>query len=406
MIDLDRARQRAKDLLAEARRGSAPALARLPRTRPGGNMRLADAQYAVARELRYSSWASLVRATERFDPVQPADVPWERIKRVSVVCFRDDGPLVLFRRDTRWVLPSGRRLTGEDVWDDSVLRIPLECMGFRRQGTHVLALDPGRRHCVFWLHGSRYSGARSHRADVEWWTGSVDEAVALLDDQGDQALSRLVRMAGMARDDLTYAQHVGDLRRTLVGTYLRSPTLPGGSGFGGSDEDWSAARGVLADALDVRRRRITFLDLCCANGYLAACMAGWGSERGLLVEPYGVDIAPELVDRAADIYPAWAGRFFAGDVLTWRHPDGQRFDLVHSLLDVTPDDRHAELIDHLLARVIAPGGRLLLSRYGNVQPAQSAEAIVTGLGYRVAGRTRPPRRPNRPAEHPSVWLER
>jgi ankyrin repeat protein/ribosomal protein S18 acetylase RimI-like enzyme len=73
-IDLERARREAKRLLADARRGDAAALARLAGARggaggsrpaePGGTLKLADAQLAIARELGEASWPRLVRRAE------------------------------------------------------------------------------------------------------------------------------------------------------------------------------------------------------------------------------------------------------------------------------------------------------------------------------------------------------
>jgi SAM-dependent methyltransferase len=134
-------------------------------------------------------------------------------------------------------------------------------------------------------------------------------------------------------------------------------------------------------------------------------MVGWGAERGVTVDPYGVDIAPELVERARTDHPTLASHFWVGDALTWVHPDGERFDLVHLLLDVVAPDRHRELIRHQLDRVVVPGGRLLLSEYGDPPSTRSAEAQVARAGYTVAGRTRQPTRGGRERGFPSVWIE-
>ena len=62
-IDLGRARREAKALLAAARAGEPDALARIQAV--GGELRLSDAQLAVARELGEPSWPALVRQSER-----------------------------------------------------------------------------------------------------------------------------------------------------------------------------------------------------------------------------------------------------------------------------------------------------------------------------------------------------
>ena len=57
--DLEQLKRQAKDLLADARQGNPPALARLD-----GNIsaRLADAQFVIAREHGFASWARIRRA--------------------------------------------------------------------------------------------------------------------------------------------------------------------------------------------------------------------------------------------------------------------------------------------------------------------------------------------------------
>lgn len=404
MIDLDQARTRAKEHLARLR---------LTDERDQGP-RLADAQHHIAGELGYRSWPDLVRDNERFDLCGPDEVPLSRVRRVSVVCFIEDAVaeggavVVLHRHDGRWTVPTGDLERGEDAWDDAVLRIPLHSMGFRRQGTHPFALDKGRRHVVFWVTGGRYTGTRLHHADPQWWTGPPAEASELLAAQGDGALARLLQAADADRNTMTYERDQADLHRTLVGAYLRADTPQGGSGFGGSEQEWRQARGVLADALEglgTDRDVVHVLDHCCANGHLAVSLARWGAERGIAVEPYGVDVAVELVERARGDHPQLADRFHVGDALTWRDPDGRRFDLVHMLYDVVPSDRWAQLTTHLLEEVVAPGGRLLVSHYGELPDSMTPESIVARLGHRVAGRTRVPVRLDRPRGFPSVWID-
>lgn len=197
---------------------------------------------------------------------------------------------------------------------------------------------------------------------------------------------------------------MADLRRTLVGAYLRADTLAGGSGFGGSQREWESVRGVLADAIDTSRTKSSFLDLGCANGHLVQSMINWGADRGVEVSVHGVDVAPELIERAQALHPDRADRFWVGDACRWEHPDGTRFDLVHLLLDVIPVERHRRVIHHLLTRVVAADGRLLLSQYGQVRPSMSTRAQVERLGLSVAGGTRAPQRPGR-QEFGSVWID-
>ncbi len=411
-INLPQARRRAKELLAQVLTGDASATARLHR--PHTPARLSDAQYAVARELGFADWAALVREREEFAPADLDDVDQAMIKEVTVVCLPRPGFATLFHDHVdqdRLRCPHDQLLAGEDAWDDAVLRIPLSRMGFRRQGTHLLAIDERRHHAVFWVDGGPYTGTRPHPENVTIWTGPVAEAAGRLRSQGDSALARLVERAEADRAAMTYARHKRDLQRTLTGPYLRSTTLPGGSGFGGSEEDWRDARQCLTFALDGLAESlgrpghpVSFCDLGCANGHLPASFVGWGVDRGVTVEPYGVDLAPELIERARQVYPHWAERFWVGDALTWRAPESQRFDLVHLLLDVISDDLHGSLLENVRALVTA-GGRLLVSSYA-ISVDRGAEALVTAQGYQVDGRTPTRRRRSngKPYGQPSVWL--
>jgi SAM-dependent methyltransferase len=338
-------------------------------------------------------------------------VEWGRIRQVTIVCFLEDPDtpdgalLVLGQRGGRWMVPSGAREPREDVWDDTVLRVPLETIGFRRQETHPFALSQGTGHIAFWVTGGSYAGTRPHADDVPWWTGSAADGASLLRSQGEEQLASLVAAADASRRTMSYEQRAADVHRTLVGSYLAAGTGPGGSGFGGSEQEWREARGVLLDAVDSSRSSLRFLDHACANGHLAVSMARWAAEVGVELDPYGVDIAPELVARAGQDHPDLADHFFVGDALTWVHPAGQRFDLVHVLLDVVTPDLHHALIQHQLDHVVAPGGRLVLSEYGEPPMGRSAEAQVTRAGFTVAGRTRQPTRAGRARGFPSVWVE-
>jgi SAM-dependent methyltransferase len=148
----------------------------------------------------------------------------------------------------------------------------------------------------------------------------------------------------------------------------------------------------------------TFLDIGCANGLLMESVVAWCAEKGVAVEPYGIDVSEPLVQRARERLPRWADRIWVGDALDWAHPEGLRFDVVHVLLDAVRDARWRDLIDHLLSRVVAPGGRLLVSQYDQVDPDQHAAAVLTRLGHRVEGETRAPQVPGRPPGSPSAWI--
>lgn len=89
----------------------------------------------------------------------------------------------------------------------------------------------------------------------------------------------------------------------------------------------------------------------------------WAAERGHLIEPYGIDLAPGLVDLARRRLPHWADRIELGNAIDWRPLDGRRFTFVHALLDLVPVRRRPDLIRHALGNLTELGGRLLISHY-------------------------------------------
>jgi len=211
--------------------------------------------------------------------------------------------------------------------------------------------------------------------------------------------SSRIRAARRLDEQAFYA----DNRRTLETAYLRGTTPQQGSGFGGDELDWEQARrhiteGIAGDG--------TFLDVGCANGLLMESVAAWCAERGLAVEPHGVDISPALAELARRRLPQWADRIWVGNAVDWRPPAGQRFDYVHILLDSVPRAHRADLIRHHLAHIVRPGtGRLLVSDYAADLAAgqPSAAETIRSLGFRCAGQTSGGDRPGRSAI-PTAWI--
>jgi len=73
--------------------------------------------------------------------------------------------------------------------------------------------------------------------------------------------------------------------RTSQATILREQT-----GYTGDEAEWRHARSLVADALP---RSDRFLDVGCAGGLLMESVQTWCAERGVSIEPYGREIAPE-----------------------------------------------------------------------------------------------------------------
>jgi 2-polyprenyl-3-methyl-5-hydroxy-6-metoxy-1,4-benzoquinol methylase len=213
----------------------------------------------------------------------------------------------------------------------------------------------------------------------------------------------VVEAADRARRSLNDEAFFRDSQVLLEASYLRDGTPRGGSGFGGTADDWRAERGHLCQAVD---RDGSFLDVGCANGHLLESMVVWCAERGVRLEPFGVDLSPGLVAEARRRLPRWADRFWVGNALDWTAPGGRRFDVVHTLLDLVPAARMGQMVRHQLEHLVAPGGWLLVSSYVPFRDrSRHADQLLRRLGFRVDGVTRPAHRPGR-AVPPSAWIRR
>ncbi len=326
--------------------------------------------------------------------------PADQVRRITFVPFLADGRCVLVEEPDGPALPAGEVRDGEDYLLDTVLRVPLETAGFRRQRFHPFGLDGD--HLYAWIEGGPYTGGRPHRS-AALSVCSAEEAARRLQAHGAPVLAAAVRAAAGSYLALDEQAFYADDRRILEPAYLRGTTPQQGSGFGGGEEDWRRARRHLTEAIVGDG---TFLDVGCANGLLMESVAAWCAERGLAVEPYGVDISAALAELARRRLPRWAGRIWVGNAVDWRPPAGLRFDYVHILLDCVPRARRADLVRHHLAHTVRPGGgRLLVSDYA-ADPAAghpAAAETLSSLGFRCAGQTSGDARPGRPPA-PAAWI--
>ncbi|HEY1488864.1 MAG TPA: hypothetical protein VGF84_22335, partial [Micromonosporaceae bacterium] len=240
------------------------------------------------------------------------DPDHDAVRDLTLVPFLDDGDCVAIETESgRLAVPSGRVEPGESWLLDSSLRIPLMTAGFRIQLVHPFAIDGD--HVYAWVGGDRYTGRRPH-VPAEWRTGTALEVAGWLSDQGDEALAGVVRDAGRsfaAQDDASY---YADNLRLLEPAYLLGATPQAGSGSGSTPEEWRQNRQMVVDGID---HDGTFLDVGCANGLLMESVHEWAAERGLDVQPYGVDLGPRLVALARERLPHWADRIEVGNAIDY-----------------------------------------------------------------------------------------
>jgi hypothetical protein len=330
-----------------------------------------------------------------------ADPPAGQVQQVTFVPFLPDGRCVLIERPEGPALPAGQVLDGEDYLIDTVLRVPLQTAGFRYQHLRPFGLDGS--HLYAWIEGTPYRGDRPH-AEPQLTFCPAEEAASRLRASDQPALAAAVTAAAASYRTLDEQAFYADTMRTLERSYLRGQTPQEGSGFGGGEQAWRQARHHITEAIHTDG---TFLDVGCANGLLMESVAAWCAQRGLTVEPYGIDIAPGLVELARQRLPHWADRIWLGNAIDWKPPSGRRFDYAHILLDCVPPQRRADLMRHHLASTIQPAtGRLLVSSYAADPSIGSPAAAQTlrSLGFTCHGQTSGGNRPGRPPA-PTAWTD-
>lgn len=303
------------------------------------------------------------------------------VRRVTFVPFLPGGrPGAVLCEDDVMRLPSGEVLPGEDWVLDTSARVPLETAGYYRQRVHPFAYEPREQRLYVWLDGDRYRGRRPHAADADLIAADADAIAGMLPYGLERQAVLDAARSFREQDDASY---YADNLRLLEPAYLRATTAEGGSGFGRRPDEWRARRSMVVEAL---HKDGTFLDVGCANGLLMESVREWAAERGRVIEPYGVDFAPRLVELARHRLPRWAERISVGNAVDWRPADGRRFTFVHVLVDCVPGRRLGDLVRRLLAELVEPGGRLLVSVY---QPeggtAPGAAERLGALGVPVAG---------------------
>lgn len=199
--------------------------------------------------------------------------------------------------------------------------------------------------------------------------------------------------ARLARGEIDEEEWHRAAAELVVPAYLAAETPWEQSGKSGTGEDWEWSRSLVADAID---RPGTFLDVGCANGYLLECLPRWTE---LPVDPYGLEIAPELAALARTRLPGWAERIFVGNALTWDPP--RRFTYVRTGLEYVPPSRRAELVRRLLGF----GDRLLVGVFNEHESERTTEEDLESWGLAVAGRTARANRHKPGMEYRVLWLD-
>jgi SAM-dependent methyltransferase len=226
----------------------------------------------------------------------------------------------------------------------------------------------------------------------------LDRSIELAKERGYDLLAPID--AAFERGEITQDEWHARVLAIVEPAYLSAATERMGSGHSGTYEQWEQSRGLVMAAIDESG---TFLDVGCANGLLMASVERWSRDRGLVVEPYGVDISPKLAALARSRYPQWAARIWAANADGWLPP--MHFQFVRTGLGYVPVRRREAFVRHLVDNVVTPGGRLIVGKNNENRGESNVAHSLRSWGWPDVREVR------RPHAHPGVeisvvWIDR
>lgn len=195
------------------------------------------------------------------------------------------------------------------------------------------------------------------------------------------------------RGEITQDQWHAQVMAVVEPAYLGATTEQMGSGHCGSRDEWEESRGLVMEAIDGPG---TFLDIGCANGLLMESVERWSRERGRSVDPYGVEISTRLAEGARARYPHWRERIWAANADGWQPP--MRFRFVRTGLEYVPARRREAFVRHLVEKVVASGGRLIVGKNNEDRGESDIARDLRSWGWSGVQEVR------RPHDHPDVEI--
>ena len=227
---------------------------------------------------------------------------------------------------------------------------------------------------------------------------NLDRSVERAKERGYDVLAPIDE--AFERGQITQEQWHAQVLAIIEPTYLAAATEQMGSGHSGTPEEWEETRGLIMAAIDGSG---TLLDVGCANGLLMSSVERWSRERGLAVEPYGVEISSRLAALARTRYPRWRDRIWAANADGWQPPI--RFRYARTGLEYVPVRRREAFVRHLVENVVAPGGRLIVGKNNENRGESEIAESLRSWGWSDVHEVR------RPHAHPGVemsvvWLDR
>jgi SAM-dependent methyltransferase len=187
----------------------------------------------------------------------------------------------------------------------------------------------------------------------------------------------------------------------IKASYLSADNPYAQAGHSGNAATWQASRGFIAEAF---HRDGSFLDVGCASGILMESARQWGAEKHLTIEPYGLDIIPELAELARRRLPQWADRIQAGNIRNWQ-PASQRFDFVLIRPEYAPAARRPEMIRHVVDKVLHPMGRLIVFVGTEETDFRRAESSLSSHGFNITGRAEIPHTKDTRVVRRLFWID-
>jgi hypothetical protein len=181
--------------------------------------------------------------------------------------------------------------------------------------------------------------------------------------------------------------------------------VAGGSGSSSGLGRWEAKRRLIADAFD---HDGTWLDAGCANGLLMETLHAWAAEKGVCIEPYGLELSHRIAHRARLRLPHWAERIRTGNIMEWSPP--MRFDYVTLLPEYVPEQRFAAMLTRVQEEFLNPHGRVIVSCYFGGRPEGApplipASELLARYGFTALG-DREARRENESLWTSVAWFDR
>jgi hypothetical protein len=202
--------------------------------------------------------------------------------------------------------------------------------------------------------------------------------------------------AALAAGEIDEPEWFRRYQAALVPTYLAGDNPRAQSGHSGDPARWEQARRPLLTAID---RPGTLLDVGCANGHLMECLHAWAAEDGMTVEPYGLELSPDLADLARMRLTHWADRIWTGNALTFAPP--RRFDYLRTSLGYVPFGRRKDLV----ARLLTYTDRLIIGIENEDAHIRESEQELVAMGYAIAGRVETPHSDPR-LKRRACWIDR